>query len=300
MDKNRDDIIRKLFERSLEPKERGELNNYEFINDALRKQWEEAPAIVDSVREERILHSVLKNVKRKTNYFTYSFYRYGIAVSVAICMLLSALLFVESGRQEVIYVVNTGYQSMDSVKLADGTKVMLGAGSKLTYPQKFSGSNREVKLSGQAFFNVSPDKSHPFIVKTKKMDVTVMGTSFEIFSYDNDKEVEAVLLTGKVKVAISDNKKLEGKIYTLAPNEKLTYSEEKGVNLTNIDADAYSGWRRGGGVPEQYSVCAGDSGNSFRVEKQPGSGWLDHSICGASRLRRRNDRSFLEGVQYGC
>ena len=80
---------------------------------------------------------------------------YGIAVSVAICMLLSALLFVESGRQEVIYVVNTGYQSMDSVKLADGTKVMLGAGSKLTYPQKFSGSNREVKLSGQAFFNVS-------------------------------------------------------------------------------------------------------------------------------------------------
>lgn len=77
------------------------------------------------------------------------------------------------------------------------------------------------------------------------MDVTVMGTSFEIFSYDNDKEVEAVLLTGKVKVAISDNKKLEGKIYTLAPNEKLTYSEEKGVNLTNIDADAYSGWRKG-------------------------------------------------------
>lgn len=48
-----------------------------------------------------------------------------------------------------------------------------------------------------------------------------------------------------MKVAISDNKKLEGKIYTLAPNEKLTYSEEKGVNLTNIDADAYSGWRKG-------------------------------------------------------
>ena len=100
MDKNRDDIIRKLFERSLEPKERGELNNYEFINDALRKQWEEAPAIVDSVREERILHSVLKNVKRKTNYFTYSFYRYGIAVSVAICMLLSALLFVELNKYQ--------------------------------------------------------------------------------------------------------------------------------------------------------------------------------------------------------
>ena len=89
-------------------------------------------------------------------------------------MLLSALLFVESGRQEVIYVVNTGYQSMDSVKLADGTKVMLGAGSKLTYPQKFSGSNREIKLSGQAIFKVSPDKSHPFNEITKKMNVTII------------------------------------------------------------------------------------------------------------------------------
>lgn len=72
MSKNRDDVIKKLFERSLEPKERGELNNYEFINDALRKQWEEIPATIDSVREERILHSVLKSIRRKKNHFTYS------------------------------------------------------------------------------------------------------------------------------------------------------------------------------------------------------------------------------------
>ena len=62
MSKNRDDVIKKLFERSLEPKERGELNNYEFINDALRKQWEEVPATIDPVREERILHSILKSI----------------------------------------------------------------------------------------------------------------------------------------------------------------------------------------------------------------------------------------------
>lgn len=72
MSKNRDNVIKKLFERSLEPKERGELNNYEFINDALRKQWEEVPATIDSVREERILHSVLKSIGRKKNHFTYS------------------------------------------------------------------------------------------------------------------------------------------------------------------------------------------------------------------------------------
>ena len=72
------------------------------------------------------------------------------------------------------------------------------------------------------------------------------------------------------------------------------------INISAVFLRYFPAFEEGGGVPEQYSVCAGDSGNGFRVEKQPGSGWLDHSICGASRLRRRNDRSFLEGVQYGC
>ena len=72
------------------------------------------------------------------------------------------------------------------------------------------------------------------------------------------------------------------------------------INISAVFLRYFPAFEEGGGVPELYSVCAGDSGYSFWVEKQPASGWLDHSICGASRLRRRNDRSFLEGVQYGC
>ena len=70
------------------------------------------------------------------------------------------------------------------------------------------------------------------------------------------------------------------------------------INISAVFLRYFPAFEEGGGVPELYSVCAGDSGNSFRVEKQPGSGWLDHSICRALRLQRRNDRSFLEGVQY--
>lgn len=58
---------------------------------------------------------------------------------IAVCMVLSALLLMKNSGEEIIYVVNTGYQSMDSVRLADGTKVMLNAGSRLTYPKEFLG-----------------------------------------------------------------------------------------------------------------------------------------------------------------
>lgn len=122
---------------------------------------------------------------------------------------------------------------------------MLNAGSRLTYPKEFSGEKREVQLSGQAFFEVTPDKTHPFVVKTQKMDVTVLGTSFEVFSYDGDEEGETVLLTGKVKVEVLESNQQKGGSYVLKPNEKLTYSKTDGISLTTIDADAYSSWRQG-------------------------------------------------------
>lgn len=239
-------IIKKLFEGSLTPDERNELNRSGFIDDTLRKQWEEvADAYNDPVREERILNCIMQRVKEKEYPTGYLLYRYGMVAMIAVCMVLSTLLLMKNSHSMVTYVINTGYQSMDSVKLADGTKVMLGAGSRLTYPETFSDSKRELVLSGQAFFDVASDKKHPFVVKTSNMDITALGTSFEVFSYDGDKEAETILLTGKVKVEVPDDKALKGKIYIMTPDEKLTYSKTKGVSLARIDADTYSGWRKG-------------------------------------------------------
>ena len=244
-----EDIIRKLFESkcSLSPEERAALNNYEYVNDTFHRQWEEmSEEAVDLVREEKILNGIMKKVRgRRFPFIKKSFYKYGMAAMIAVCMVLSALLLMKNSGEEIIYVVNTGYQSMDSVRLADGTKVMLNAGSRLTYPKEFSGEKREVQLSGQAFFEVTPDKTHPFVVKTQKMDVTVLGTSFEVFSYDGDEEGETVLLTGKVKVEVLESNQQKGGSYVLKPNEKLTYSKTDGISLTTIDADAYSSWRQG-------------------------------------------------------
>lgn len=73
----------------------------------------------------------------------------------------------------------------------------------------------------------------------------MLGTSFEVFSYDGDEEGETVLLTGKVKVEVLESNQQKGGSYVLKPNEKLTYSKTDGISLTTIDADAYSSWRQG-------------------------------------------------------
>ena len=123
-----EDIIKKLFESkcSLSPEERAALNNYEYVNDTFHRQWEEmSEEAVDLVREEKILNGIMKKVRgRRFPFIKKSFYKYGMAAMIAVCMVLSALLLMKNSGEEIIYVVNTGYQSMDSVRLADGTKVI--------------------------------------------------------------------------------------------------------------------------------------------------------------------------------
>jgi hypothetical protein len=245
------DIIKKLLTDSLSPEEREKLNNYKFVNQAIYSQWEQASDMYTDVdKEERMLTNVMHQIKKgKTGRFRQNLHRYGWVASIAlllICGTLSLMLLSRKAEPEVWYVLNSGRQSMDSVRLADGTLVMLNAGSRLTYPKEFSGNKREVTLSGQAFFSVHPDKAHPFVVKTKNMDVTALGTAFEVFSFDGDESVETVLLNGKVKVEPKDHKEQIKGEYILQPNEKLTCQVNGDIRIDRVDANSYSAWRIGG------------------------------------------------------
>lgn len=77
------------------------------------------------------------------------------------------------------------------------------------------------------------------------MKLTVLGTSFEVFSYDNDKMAEAILLTGSVQIDVPTEQGESPKTYILHPNEKLLRQENGKVHLTKVDADSYSSWRNG-------------------------------------------------------
>ena len=96
----------------------------------------------------------------------------------------------------------------------------MGPGSRLTYPASFSGKTREIRLDGQAFFDVAKNREKPFIVHTEDMSVEALGTAFELFSYDMENKMEAILLNGKIKVSVADKETNQMKEYFVSPDER--------------------------------------------------------------------------------
>ncbi len=85
--------------------------------------------------------------------------------------------------------------------LPDGSKVWLNSASSLKYPTVFNGKTREVELTGEGYFEIKENNTRPFIVKTKKVNVTVLGTGFNINAYDDETELATTLVHGSVKVS---------------------------------------------------------------------------------------------------
>lgn len=103
------------------------------------------------------------------------------------------------------------------IMLADGSKVWLNSGSTLIFPPKFNGKQRLVKLDGEGFFEVKSDKEHPFIVSTPKYQIKAVGTSFNIYDYQNSSQFETALLNGKVEVTANAK---ESSTVILTPNQR--------------------------------------------------------------------------------
>jgi ferric-dicitrate binding protein FerR (iron transport regulator) len=120
--------------------------------------------------------------------------------------------------------ISTRYGSKTtSIVLPDGTKVWLNAGSKLTYDKNFGESVRNVKLTGEAYFDVVHNADKPFVIHTTAMDIKVLGTEFNVKSYPDENTTEASLIRGSIEVTLKD-KRAEKII--MKPNEKLVVSNE--------------------------------------------------------------------------
>jgi len=135
------------------------------------------------------------------------------------------------------------YGKRSDIRLADGTHVWLNSGSKLSYPFKFSENSREVYLSGEAFFEVKPNAKKPFFVNTHDIKIKVLGTSFNVCAYSNDKTVQTVLIKGRVT---EGKNKLFASTIDLQPGERLTYiKSDKNLLKDKVDVKLYSSWVKG-------------------------------------------------------
>lgn len=113
--------------------------------------------------------------------------------------------------------------AITKIHLIDGTKVWLNAGSKLVYKKSFGASRREVSLTGEAFFDVTKDARHPFVVTTPFIRIKVLGTRFNVRAYLNDKLSEATLLSGRIDLTVLKNPEKE---FVIRPMEKVLIKNE--------------------------------------------------------------------------
>ena len=119
--------------------------------------------------------------------------------------------------------------------LADGSQVWLNAESTITYPVAFQGETREVRLQGEAYFEIAKNKNQPFIVHTTQFDVQVTGTQFNVRAYPGEME-SATLAEGGIQLEKG------GKTYTLKPGQQ-AYLEEEEVQVRKVNLESVIAWR---------------------------------------------------------
>lgn len=175
-------------------------------------------------------------------------FSYGMAAAVALLLLAGYVLWRMAGTDShpaVAYrTVSVPTGGRLAVTLADGSRITLNAKSSLRYPERLTGPTRQVFLTGEGFFEVTPDPAHPFIVTTQTLTTTVKGTSFNVNAYADDPTAEVTVVTGKVAVVPS---KGPHKARLLTPGQAVAYQSDTDVFTPTMPArptDA-TAWQRG-------------------------------------------------------
>lgn len=169
-----------------------------------------------------------------------------IAASILIPVLIISTVYFYKEMdhyKQIPNIVSVNKGQRAGITLPDGTIVHLNSESKLTYTPDFNGKLREVVLEGEAFFEVTPNKEKPFIVKTSVFDVEVLGTSFNVSVYNDENIVETALMEGKVKLTMQG---CPSKPVYLTPSQKFIYSKsDRQGTISIMEGDTELAWKQG-------------------------------------------------------
>jgi transmembrane sensor len=147
----------------------------------------------------------------------------------------------EGKGNEILYntLINPRGSKVVAVSLSDGTKVWLNAESTLHYPTAFAGNERKVEISGEAYFEVAHNAQKPFYVTKGGMEIKVLGTHFNVNTYDDGSPASVTLLEGSVKVSN------DGKQSMLIPGQQARINGANISIVDNVDMDQVLAWKNG-------------------------------------------------------
>lgn len=241
-------IVQKLLSGILSDEEKALLTQSLEMEQIWLQQWNHTSNDKSQeVDSNQLWEGVQQRIGQKNRPWKSYFYKwYSAAASILLVIALSCITYLWNQQTAApVYVVASGIQNLEKIQLPDGTHVCLGPGSRLEYPSEFRPGSRNVRLEGQAFFDVAKDPSKPFCVQMNDMQVEALGTAFELFNYEDSEDMEAVLVNGKIKVSFEqDNKVVREQI--INPDERMIWHKKSNqVEVGKIDADKYTLWRTG-------------------------------------------------------
>ncbi|WP_316817773.1 FecR family protein [Pedobacter nyackensis] len=213
-----------------------ERQDKEEIMTLLSDTWDQT----DTLPEEGLIPPFLKPEAKQVKLEVDRHKHYGFKKWIGVAALLVALTGIYFYQSSLTSLFNpaTKYElahattKRKQLQLADGTKVWLSPNSTLSYPAKFDDNERLVTLDGEAFFEVTHDAKHPFIIKSGDVSTTVLGTSFNVAAYTKQHTINVTLVTGKVAVALNGNNNT--KRDTITANQRLII-DKTALSITKVD-----------------------------------------------------------------
>jgi transmembrane sensor len=229
-----------------------EESNRQSIDALLSDEWEKNTEKETAVQ--------FKDIQKKTGSFepgatqpvlrflkkTVNSYQKIAAVLLIPLLLFISYYFVSQPENEIQYFQTMTVRGQKSqVILPDGTKVWLNAESMIEYPATFGKKNREVKIAGEAFFEVAEDKSIPFYAKAGNVEVKVTGTSFNLKAYPDESEVETSLMEGEIELKVPQiNNTGSSNSLKMKPGDSYVFNTETNKVLkSDFKADEINGWK---------------------------------------------------------
>jgi len=209
-------------------------------------------SILDRIHHQIRLHKIENEVvsDRKKKLFAFL----SKAAAILILPLLSYSVYItlktsdasHSGSTQVLWqTIKTTAGMQTDFLLPDGSHVWLNSGSALEYPATFATNIRQVKLTGEAFFDVKKDPSHPFIVNAGKLNVEVKGTRFNVCNYPGEPHSELILESGSVRLFKGDYAHNKTMAYIKPGERALLDNTQNKLSVSGIDVEKYTSWKEG-------------------------------------------------------
>ncbi|MDN5213401.1 FecR domain-containing protein [Fulvivirgaceae bacterium BMA12] len=257
-------LVRKLLSGDISPEEARELNDWYDSHDIIEEKsvTGEMAGHKNSIKARMFdkLQNEIRTEKPYHHRVLASMWELRKVAAVLIIMLGGIYLVanyrtqIQAGISPVAYEVHSTQDNKRSkIVLPDGSEVWLNANSELKYSDEFNREIRKVYLKGEAFFDVVRDEEHPFIIQSKEIATTVLGTSFNVKAVAGE-DITVTVATGKVQVAAVAPS--ENKTVLLTPNQQATYhTATQQLSMKAVDLDVYLSWKEEKLVFDEISLA---------------------------------------------